>query len=499
MTDPITQDQNQNVQNVQNPQISQTETPEIDFDLNLPTSEETSSTEEPVVSLDFSDLGTIETTQNETQQPKIEETPAIVEENQPKAEELQQNIINSIDNISLGQSPSTTQPVEEIIQKDVVVNLPTEQANDSETIQTEQTNKVSSEVIKTQPEIIETTPETIQPGEEINEVNSEVIEVQPETTEVQPEATEVQPEATTNPIDEITTELPPVPVEEVVQQPEAKDNRLDQEDALVAQEKQPSEETPVITTKEIPEIKTETLNIFEEPSNSQEDMLQENTNKNTASAIVTESNEEIQNEQQPMPTESNSETFSTPETSKNISTIQNNEQEKPAPGQPEQNFPPSANLEQDQMIIQQLQASAGKTTEVVPVPTTPAATEVNLDDLLNSPAPQQTNDIQNPTINIPNNPTLNTQNTTQIPNPAQNTLPAFTGVQGFSLPPITQQLAQQAKQPLNKKILINFGIGIIALVVGGFMFKTMYPLEYQKLMGKSENTASIENTLATTS
>ncbi len=141
------------------------------------------------------------------------------------------------------------------------------------------------------------------------------------------------------------------------------------------------------------------------------------------------------------------------------------------------------------MIIQQLQASAGKQSEpIVTQPVAPAPTEVNLDDLLNSPIPQQTANIQPQPNNTPTNST-----------PPPSPLPAFTGIQGFSLPPIAAQLAQQTKQPLNKKILMNFGIGIIALIVGGFMFKTMYPLEYQKLMGKSENTTSIENTLATTS
>lgn len=410
MTDPIIQDQNQNVQNGQNPQTVQTTTPELDFDLNLPTNEEIPWAEEPVVSLNFSDLGATETVPTETQEPKVEET-AITEENQPKAEDLQQNIINSIDNISLNQTTEA--------QPEIVETKP-------------EAVEAQSEAVEAQPEISEIKPEPVATQPEIIEIQPETIEAQPETVETQPEVAEIQHETSSNPIDEIATQLPPAPVEEVLQQPETKDNRLEQEDALVAEEKQATEETPVITTKEIPEIKAETLNVFEETS--------------------------------------------TPE------------EEKPAPGQPEQNFPPSANLQQDQMIIQQLQASAGKQSEPIATqPVAPAPTEVNLDDLLNSPVPQQAANIQPQPNNTPTNST-----------PAPSPLPAFTGIQGFSLPPIAAQLAQQTKQPLNKKILINFGIGIIALVVGGFMFKTMYPLEYQKLMGSSWDT-TIENSLATTS
>lgn len=408
MTDPIIQDQNQNGQNSQTTQT----TPEIDFDLNLPTNEETSSTEEPVLSLDFSDLGTVETPQNETQQPKIEETPVIVEENQPKAEELQQNIINSIDKISL-----------------------------------EQTNTI----VETQPEIVEAQPETIK----------------------------TEAEMISNPIDEIATELPPAPVEETEQQPTKEDNRLEQEDALVAEEKQTIKETPTIETKEIPEIKSETLNVFEE--NPTSDTIENNnetieTKQETTQNIFTSNNETIQTTQESTPTENK----------EKIPTIEDNNQEKPIPGQPGQNFPPSANLQQDQMIIQQLQESAGKPIEQAPiVHTTPTSTEVNLDDLLNSPTPQEQPSNQSNLLNQPN--------PSNLPNPS--IIPAFTGIQWYSLPPIATQISEKINKPFNKKILINVGIWVFVFFVGWFMFKTMYPLEYQKMIGNWPQPTTIETQL----
>jgi hypothetical protein len=380
MTDPIVQvqDQNQNqnvqnVQNVQNPQIPEASTPVVDFDLNLPTNEENTTAEEPTISLDFDDIQKTnldtpkETNVNDI---AVEEVTPIVEEVTPVIEEV-------------------TPVIEEV------------------TPVIEEVTPVIEEVT---PVIEEVTP--VIETKDINEETEQTETIQPKTEQedqlVKPEIIE------TNPIDEIATEFSaPQKIEEISQQPENKeDNRLEQEDQLVEQEKQPIQEiTPAIETKEEPEITSESLNIFEE---------------------------------------------------------------KPEPGQPEQNFPSNTNLEQDHAIIAQLEASAGKPVEnISTIPVAPTTTEVNLDDLFNTPTPQAQN-------SLPINAEVQNNSLQQIPQQTPQQLPAFTGIQGFSLPPIAAQLAQQVKQPLNKKILINFGIGIIVFVVGWFMFKTMYPLEYQK-------------------
>jgi hypothetical protein len=393
MTDPIVQvqdqNQNQNVQNVQNPQIPEVSTPVVDFDLNLPTNEENTTAEEPTISLDFDDIQKTnldtpkETNVNDI---AIEEATTVVEEVTPFVEEVAP-IVEEVTPVIEEVTP--------VIEEATPVVEDNAIASDSEAVQLDETKDTNEETEQT---------ETIQP----------------ETIE-------------TNPIDEIATEFSaPQKIEEISQQPENKeDNRLEQEDQLVEQEKQPIQEiTPVIETKEEPEITSESLNIFEE---------------------------------------------------------------KPEPGQPQQNFPSNTNLEQDHAIIAQLEASAGKPVEnISTIPVAPTTTEVNLDDLFNTPTPQAQN-------SLPINAEVQNNNVQQIlqqiPQQTPQQLPAFTGIQGFSLPPIAAQLAQQVKQPLNKKILINFGIGIIVFVVGWFMFKTMYPLEYQKIMGNWPEPTTIENQL----
>ncbi len=132
------------------------------------------------------------------------------------------------------------------------------------------------------------------------------------------------------------------------------------------------------------------------------------------------------------------------------------------------------------MIIQQLQASVGKPVEQIPVvPTTPMPTEVNLDDLLNSPTPQAQPSNQPNPYNLLN-PSI---------------IPTFTGIQWYSLPPIATQISEKINKPFNKRILINVGIWVFVFFVGWFMFKTMYPLEYQKMIGNWPQPTTIETQL----
>jgi hypothetical protein len=65
------------------------------------------------------------------------------------------------------------------------------------------------------------------------------------------------------------------------------------------------------------------------------------------------------------------------------------------------------------------------------------------------------------------------------------------------MPTMAPQIAQPTKPAMNKKIMINFLVWIAVFVIGWFMFKTMYPLEYQKMLGKNQ-TQTINNELTTT-
>lgn len=440
MTDPIVQVQNQNGQN---PQTTQT-TPEIDFNLNLPTNEVPETKEEPVISLDFEDL---EKTQiDNPQQTNVNDSSFVEEKKLGEVPVVEGNVITTPNEMKEEVIQAEATPVVEttsVVEENVI-------ASNSVAIQTETTP------------VVETTP---------------VIEIAPviqENTPIVEEPIQIE----SNQIDEIATEfIAPQQPEETLQQPENKDNRLEQEDALVAENKIPIS-TPVVETKEVPEIKTETLNVFEEIPTSGEEIIKENNTNNSETIL----SEEI--------------SVSTTETTPiEVQQLKAEEilQEKPVPGQPEQNFPPTTNLQQDQTIIQQLQESAWKPIE--PIVSAPVATktEVNLDDLLNSPTPQVQNSL--PTNNVISVSSVGAENQNNIP--TQNVMPAFTWIHWYSLPPIASQVTQQLKKPLNKKILINFGIGIIALCIGGFMFKTMYPLEYQKIMGNTPE-STIENELTNT-
>ncbi|AHB41583.1 hypothetical protein P148_SR1C00001G0794 [candidate division SR1 bacterium RAAC1_SR1_1] len=343
------------------------------------------------------------------------------------------------------QGGTNPMPVQAEPQIDFDLNLPA-----NEETPTNEEPIISLDFDDIQKTQIDNTQETnVNDSSFVEEVKVEAVPVV-ETPVV--EATIVETPAVETPVVEAPViETPVIEVKE--------DNRLDQEDALVEESKKDTEATPVIETKKEPEIKEESLNMFSE----------EIVETPIVEAPVVEAPviEEAPVVEQPIE-----------------QTIIQQEIEKPVPGEPQQNFPPSTNLQQDQAIIQQIQASAGKPSEpVVSTPVAPTATEVNLDDLLNTPAPQNQ---------------ATTQPVIAAPMPQ---MPAFTGIHGYSLPPIATQIGQQIKQPLNKKILINFGVGIIALVVGGFMFKTMYPLEYQKIVGNTPETgieSELTNPIETT-
>ena len=387
------------------------------------------------------------------------------------------------DPISTAQTQTTPQTTNPNPELDFSLNLPENQTIEEPAISLDfsqlETNEITptvdinSEITPTLENPVQatetaTTPEIATPETTIQETTAPIIEDTTTTTE-----TPVQ-ETTTEEIPTFSPEsIQPKP-EETDEKPQ-EDNRLEQEDALVEQHTQQNNpESLIIEEKPLPKdnfnINEEALNVFNSSENTTEEITQpaseitelqtneiqtpQKNNENTNPKTIDESNAFIQ------------ENFS------QETTIQESTKE-------ETQDHPTQNLAQDHAIIQQLEANKWKTTEIPQIQQTlsPATNEVNLDDLLGT--------------------------TTPVPPPQATitSIPALTGIQGYQANPISQQ----PSKPINKKILINFIGGIIFLVVGGFMFKTMYPIEFQKLMWSnttqttneitSENAMIAENSL----
>ncbi len=209
------------------------------------------------------------------------------------------------------------------------------------------------------------------------------------------------------------------------------DNRLEKEDALLEQKKvQPVERENTI--KQIPEIDNTTLNVIEE---KKEDIIL------------------------PVTTETNVLT--------------------------------NSSFEKDQAIIEQIKISTNKKPDIITTGNetiqtedvdikTKNTNEINLDEILTTNTNQKEF--------IPNKQIL-----PQLQNNNENKIPAFTSIHWFEMPPLAEKILHEIKDPLHKKILINIGIGITVFLVGWFMFKTMYPLEYQNLVGNNSETILATN------
>ncbi len=152
-----------------------------------------------------------------------------------------------------------------------------------------------------------------------------------------------------------------------------------------------------------------------------------------------------------------------------------------------QNFPENSSWESDQEIISQLQTTESQ-IEPVPNETIPSQTELNLDDLLGSDTDVVVEWQVNPAVWVNQNPVetmqfnIPQQVATTVPQQVapQETVPqqAVIGVQWFAMPAAIQNISNTIKDPRKKNIFIGIWVGTLAILIWIFMLKTMYPMGF---------------------